>query len=88
MKNLLFILAAITVSSCTSEPIYNSQNESSSNSKCGVIVTTGEDSRGDYIIVKMPNYTYQKDRYKVADYSIYNLNSTICNFAGLEKQPL
>lgn len=84
MKKLLFILSAALVS-CAPDPI---ENDTQQKENCGLIISIGEDNRGDYIIVKMPDYTYQQDRYKVDDYSVYKLNKQICNFDGLVKQPL
>lgn len=89
MKRLAFIISAITFASCTPEPIAqnNSYQSNQVASDCGLLVMIGEDQRGDYIIVKINDYV--RNRYKVADYSIYysKMNKQICNLSSFEQQP-
>lgn len=86
MRTLIFLLASLAVS-CTAEPVKTTPINITSD--CGTIVATGEDQRGDYIEVRMPNYnSSQKDRYQVPNYLDYQINQQICDFTGLVKQPL
>lgn len=72
---------------CSKDEINNDNNDTMQS--CGVIVSTGEDKRGDFIEVRMPYHNVsEKDRYKVVDYSKYKLNAEICDFDGLTKEPL
>lgn len=89
MKTLLLATIALFAVSCSTpdieeQPTYNIEN----NQNCGTIVSTGHDRRGDYIEVRMSYHNpSQADRYKVSNYSDYQLNHEICNFAGITKEP-
>jgi len=88
MKTIFTIAIAMALFSCTAPEITKeTPNSYGDTLDCGIIVTTGEDNRGDYIKVRMPYHNQQqKDRYKVVNYMDYKLGKEICNFAGLTKQ--
>jgi len=78
----LIILFIIILNSCSSDKAPEPQPSQTYYS----IVARGEDNRGDYIIIKVANYTNK--RYSVSNYQDYLNQSTLCEPITLIEQPL
>jgi len=77
----LFVLFILILNSCSTEKAEQQQPLT-----CYNILARGEDSRGDYIIIKISNFVQK--RYSVSNYLDYLNQNTICEPINLTEQPL
>lgn len=81
MKTIILLFICVLFINCESDNVYVSDVKE----ECARITSYGEDSRGNFIIIRT---SYSLERYKVDNYSMYIGKYSICDTKGLTQQPL